>query len=102
MTEPTFACSLDDEQLAARREEWRALDRRALLRSEAGPHGSVRVYRGGEETARAIGELIEAEGECCSFLDFRVDRQGDEVRLSVGFPPEARRTAIDIGLGPPG
>jgi hypothetical protein len=101
MTEPTYACSLDDEQLAARREDWKALDRRALVRTEASDGGRLLVYRGGEETAQALRVLIDAEGECCSFLDFRIDRLGDEVRVAVSFPPEATRTAIEIGLAPP-
>jgi hypothetical protein len=99
--EPTYACTLDDEELAARREDWRALDRRALVRSESSPGGRLLVYRGGEETARALNALIKAEGRCCSFLDFKVDRRGDEVRVTVDFPPQATRTAIQIGLGPP-
>jgi hypothetical protein len=101
MIEPTYACTLHDEELAARREDWRALDRRALVRAESSPRGRLLVYRGGEETARALDALIEAEGRCCSFLDFRVDRRGDEVRVTVGYPPEATRTAIEIGLAPP-
>jgi hypothetical protein len=101
MTEPTYACTLDDEELASRREDWRALDRRALVRTETSHEGRMLVYRGGEETARELGALIEAEGRCCSFLDFKVDRRGDEVRVTVGYPPEATRTAIEIGLAPP-
>lgn len=102
ITEPTYACTLGDEELAARREDWRALDGRALVRTEASQEGRMLVYRGGEETARELEALIEAEGRCCSFLDFRVDRLGDEVRVTVGFPPEATRTAIEIGFAPPG
>src|SRR6266542_5046710 len=73
MTEPTYACSLTDEELAARRREWRALGRRALVRTETQPHGQVVVYRGGEETARVLTAFIEAERRCCPFLDFTVD-----------------------------
>jgi hypothetical protein len=101
MTEPIYACTLGDDELASRREDWLALDRRALVRSEDTSQGRLLVYRGGDETAQALQALIEAEGRCCSFLDFRVDRRGDEVRVTVAYPVEATRTAIEIGLGPP-
>jgi hypothetical protein len=101
MTEPIYACSLTDEELTARRRQWRALGRRDLLRTETRPAGQVLVYRGGEETARVLTALIEAERRCCPFLDFTVDRQEGEVRVSIGFAPEARAAAFEIGLNGP-
>ncbi len=86
MNEPVYACSLDDQELAVRRAGWRALERRALVRTEARPDGRLLVFRGGEDTARALRALIEAERECCPFLDFRLDRAGDEVRVSLTYP----------------
>ncbi len=101
MTEPTYACSLTDEELAARRRQWGAIDRRALLLMETRPHGQVLVYRGGGETARVLTALIEAERRCCPFLDFTVDRLEGEVRVTIGFAPEAGGAAAEIGiLGP--
>lgn len=85
MTEPAYACSLTDEELATRRQEWRALDMHALVRAESRPDGRLLVYRGGEETARILASLIEAESLCCPFLDFAIDRRGDEVRATVRF-----------------
>jgi hypothetical protein len=98
MTEPTYACSLDDEELEARRREWRSLDERALLRTQPRPDGRLIVYRGGEETARVLAALIEAERGCCPFLDFTLDREEDEVRVTVGFAPEARAAAVELGV----
>ncbi|SRR6266536_1020021 len=101
MTEPTYACSLTDEELAARRREWRTLDERAMLRTEPRPHGRLLVYRGGDQTARILTALIEAERRCCPFLDFGVDQRDDEVRVTIGFAPEAREAAVELGiLGP--
>lgn len=97
MDEPTYACSLTDEELAARRREWRALDGRALLRTERRPEGRLLVYRGGEQTARALATLIEAERRCCPFLDFSIDHREGEVRLRIGFPPESREAA-ELGI----
>jgi hypothetical protein len=101
MTEPTYACSLTDEELAARRREWRALDAQALLRTESRPHGRLLVYRGGDQTARVLTALIEAERRCCSFLDFGLDQRGDEVRVTIGFAPDARKAAVELGILPP-
>src|SRR5439155_3083361 len=75
MTEPTYACSLDDGELTARRREWKGLDERARLSTESRPDGHLIVYRGGEETARVLAALIEAERECCPFLEFTVERE---------------------------
>jgi hypothetical protein len=56
------------------------------------------VYRGGEETARVLAALIEAERECCPFLDFTLEREEDEVRVAVGFAPEAKAAAVQLGI----
>ena len=61
MNEP-FACSLTDERLRVRLEEWLALDKRALLRAENRPSGRLNVYRAGDEIERVLAELIEAGG----------------------------------------
>jgi hypothetical protein len=71
-----------------------ALDERALLRAENRPNGRLHVYRADDEVERLLAELIEAEGECCPFLDLTVEREGDEVRLSVSFAEEARSSPV--------
>jgi hypothetical protein len=98
MTEPTYACSLADEELTARRREWKGLDERALLRTESRPDGRLLVYRGGEETARVLAALIEAERGCCPFLEFTLTREEDEVRVTVAFAPGARAAAVELGI----
>jgi len=92
------AADLEDEELAARRADWRALEAGALIRAETRPDGRLLVYRGGEDTARVLEGLIEAERKCCSFLDFRVEADEDEVRVTVTMPPEARPMAIEMGI----
>jgi hypothetical protein len=98
MTEPAYACSLTDGELAARRREWRALEQRALLRTESRPDGRLIVYRGTEETARVLAALIESERQCCPFLHFTVDREEEEVRVTIGVSPEAREHAVELGI----
>ncbi len=98
MTEPAYVCSLENEEMATRRVEWRALEGRALIRAETQPDGRLLVYRGGEATARALRGLIKAERRCCPFLDFRIDAADDEVRVTVTFPPEGRPAAAELGI----
>jgi hypothetical protein len=42
-----------------------------------------------------LWELIEAERECCSFLEFGVEVSDSELVLEVTGPPSARRL-IDL------
>lgn len=102
MTEPAYACTLTDTELAARRREWKELGRSALVRAETSPNWRLLVYRGGEETVRVLRSLIEAERSCCPFLDFKVEARDGEVRVEVGFPPESS-SMMELGsTRPPG
>lgn len=100
MESTAYACSLDDQELAERRREWRNLEARALLRTESLPEGRLMVYRGDDRTASALASLIEAERRCCPWLRFEVHAEGDEVRLLVRFPTEARSSAADLEIIP--
>ncbi|MGH2727096.1 MAG: hypothetical protein ACRDKS_08980 [Actinomycetota bacterium] len=86
MSEPAYACSLTDEKLTDRLEQWKELHDAALVRAESLPDGRVLVFRGGEETARLLRSLIEAERRCCPFIDFSVQRTADQVLLTLRFP----------------
>ena len=79
-------CSLDDEQLAARRAEWRALADRGLIETRHRADGFTTEYHGDEETARALDALVAAERGCCPGIEWRVEHDGDRVRLDVTYP----------------
>ena len=100
MTDPIYACSLTDADLAVRRGEWKDLAR-DLVRSEPLDGGRLLVYRGGEDTMQVLGSLIEAERGCCPFLDFSVERRAGEVHVTIGFPRQAFVLPLDIGSSPP-
>ena len=76
------SCSLDDAELAARREAWRELTP-ALIESRDLPTGYTATYRGDEHTARALESLIEAERECCSDFTWRLERDAGLLKLEV-------------------
>jgi hypothetical protein len=84
----SMACSLDDEELAARRAEWRALANRSLVESVPGEGGFTATYRGDEQTARALDALVQAELVCCPDIQWTLDRDGDLIRLAVTYGPE--------------
>lgn len=79
-----FACSLDDKQLSARRAGWRSLDA-VLVESRDRPGGMTARYREDEATARALEALVAAERECCPGFDWRLMREGEEIRLEVSY-----------------
>jgi hypothetical protein len=95
MSEPVYACSLTDAELAARRGEWKEVAR-DLVRSESLVGGRLLVYRGGEDMVQVLGSLIEAESRCCPFLDFSVERRAGEVHVIINFPPQAEPEVIEI------
>jgi hypothetical protein len=84
------SCSLNDEDLAERRRQWRALAP-ALVESSETIDGYRATYRGDEQTAAALQALIEAERVCCPDFDWRLEREGDLVRLEVSYAAAASR-----------
>ncbi len=72
-----FFCSLDDEQLAQRRREWRE----AGAASRVGP-GAWRDEPGVRERLEA---LIAAEAECCPGLRFDLQEEAGVLRLEVSM-----------------
>ena len=82
-----LACTLDAAAFAERRARWEALSARALLaRERRGDAVRLRYDAAAEEELR---ELVRLEGECCAFLDLRVDEADGVLVLHVSGPPEA-------------
>ena len=78
------SCSLNDEELAERRRQWRELAP-ALVESAEATDGYRATYRGDDRTAQALQSLIEAERVCCPDFDWRLEREGELVRLQVSY-----------------
>jgi hypothetical protein len=82
-----IACTLTPGATADRVEWLRRLGAeslRAAERRDAGLH--LRFDAGAEDE---VSRWVRAEGECCAFLSFDLDRTGDELRLVVAGPPGA-------------
>jgi len=83
---PLVACSLNGEDQRARLDAWVSLLASAASRAEV-PAGMSYVFRPASVFARRVRDLAAAEGACCTFLDFEIVEQSDEVRLTVTSHP---------------
>jgi hypothetical protein len=70
----TIACSLDQHDLAERRERWRALAASAELEIASTPSGLRLFFRDRPGLASELRELVELERDCCRFADWSVER----------------------------
>ena len=83
---PLVACSLNGEDQRACLDAWVSLLASAASRAEV-PAGMSYVFRPASVFARRVRDLAAAEGACCTFLDFEIVEQSDEVRLTVTSHP---------------
>ncbi len=80
-----IACSLDAVSYRDRAADWRAvLDGAEVTTTPGG-----RRVRVPAERAARLAELVEAERECCPFLEFTLAEDGDAATLEVRVPAEA-------------
>lgn len=79
------ACSLEDEDLAARAARWRSEIGPAVIERRRVQRGLLTRLRADLETEQSLRELIRLEAECCPHLDFDVARVGSELHLTVRF-----------------
>jgi MerR family transcriptional regulator, copper efflux regulator len=76
-------CSLSSAELADRVSDWRSLYADALIRETVRDGVAVAVLARSAEVMRRLQALIEAEGSCCPFLDFRVHEEDNVVTVEV-------------------
>jgi hypothetical protein len=96
MKELPIACSLSGAELAQRLERWRALEKRALIGAERTAAGASQRYRADAAVETELRDLISLEGECCPFLEFRLERRDEELVLEVSGPPGADQVVAEF------
>ena len=98
MSNETLACSLAGDELVGRIREWTQVTARATSRHvEKGR--IVSTYPIDEELLRRLRELIAAEAECCSFMQFEVKEGPDQVTVELRVPDEmSEALAVMLGL----
>jgi hypothetical protein len=80
-------CSLSPNALSERQGAWRSLTTQALQR-RVEPGCVLSTYPNRPEIVQRLAELVEAEKECCPFLEFDI-REGDSViEVELRYPPE--------------
>ena len=84
-----IACTLEPSDQNARIEEWRALRRNALIEETRDNTVSTTLWRRHVGVLERLGQLIEAERACCSFLAFELEEEDSVIRLETTFPPGA-------------
>jgi hypothetical protein len=96
MQEPIIACTLNASDQAKRLDRTAELSQRALLGAEKISGGLRLRFSTGPGIRDELEHLIEAESECCSFLDFHLrSHQGDLV-LEVTGPEQAQPLIQDL------
>jgi hypothetical protein len=105
MRELPLACSLSGADQALRLTEMASLSERvAGVEHTDGRRATLR-FRADAETRTRLREIVEAERECCAFLDLSLSDRGPELRLSIVGPEGAEPTIAEIvgafcGAGP--
>jgi hypothetical protein len=86
---PLVACSLDTADQPKRLADWAELLRLARTRDET-PDGLRYTFAANDELKPHVEALAAAEQSCCSFLEFEIAENGDELQLSVTAPPSGQ------------
>jgi hypothetical protein len=99
MAEPIpIACSLDADSYASRLAAVRDIGEIALIRTQDHDDGvgADVFFRDGGEIRRLLREVVEAEAECCAFLDIELDTEPNMLRLSISGPADAAPVIRDL------
>ena len=89
------ACTLPVAERPARFAEFDGLFADTLREVRRAAEGRLRLrFGGGADVGGRVRDLTEREALCCSFFDFAVERDGDQVIVDVRVPP-GREPVLD-------
>src|SRR6266542_3808924 len=80
------ACTLADDELPHRQEQWRRLIRDSLISAHPRPTGIELRFEPSDATAAAVALLVEADRQCCAFLAWAVARGANELVVDIAGP----------------
>jgi hypothetical protein len=83
MTDQPIVCSLSIGAYAERLELIRQVGSTALLRVDRRRDRVELHFRPGDQTARDLREIRDAEAQCCAFLRLELTEQSDAMVLSI-------------------
>jgi hypothetical protein len=84
-----IACTLTPGEGVDRLDDWRRVGDRAGLGREAAPGRVTLRFRDAPGVEAELGRLVEAERECCAFLDWDVVPGENEWRVDIRGTDEA-------------
>jgi hypothetical protein len=89
------ACSLSPKALSDRIGAWRSLTTQALQRVVE-PGRILGTYPKRAAIAHGFAELVEAEKECCPFLEFDIRERDSVIEVELRYPPEFTATLAAV------
>jgi hypothetical protein len=95
-TELPIACSLSGPDLRERLAEIRDVGRVGLIdiRREGGRR--LLRFRPSAEISARLARIVEAEAQCCAFLDLTLDEAPDSIDLTVEGPDGAEPVVDEL------
>ncbi|WP_210603409.1 hypothetical protein [Brevibacterium oceani] len=91
-----IACTLTPGAGREQIERWRAFDGEHALDVERTETSLVVHYSRTEDSVRRLRELVAVESSCCSFVDWRVEDDREQLLLVVTGSAE-QLAALDVG-----
>lgn len=91
-----ITCTLTPNAGEEQVKRWKAFDDDYLLNVERTETMLVVHYAKTEESSRRLRELVAVESACCSFVDWRVEDEHEDLRLKVTGAPE-KLAALSVG-----
>jgi hypothetical protein len=92
------ACSLSIGGLEQRLAEIGELGARSLVDRKVQDDRHVLRFRSDSQTRGQLEAIVEAERECCAFLDLSLREEGGYLILSVAAPEAGQSTADGFAL----
>ena len=92
MAELPIVCTLQPDELQARREGLLSELRRRVQVLEDHPDGYRLQFAAGDDTLALVAGVVEAERRCCRFLRFAIQVEPDDgpIYLELTGPPGTR------------
>jgi hypothetical protein len=92
-------CTLEGDQLLGRIQAWQEVVNRATSR-RAEDGRLTATYPNDPQLLQELRDLIDAEAECCPFLDFRLEERPDRIVTELRLPQEmpAPMRALILGV----
>ena len=85
--EDALHCTLSGPELMQRLADWKELGSNALTR-EVRTSGVVTTFPRRAEIAEQLQALIAAEAGCCTFMEFEVKEEPDQIVVELRVPDE--------------